>query len=205
LDLPHLHSTLLGKMQPQDQQRRIPVTGRLFVSLLGAATFVAPLCAAAASISASYHQLAGNHWFADFVVTGDGSPSVINNFTVYFPDTSFAALALNSSPATWDSLVVQPDTALQSPGFMDSLALGSGIATGTSLGGFEVAFNYLGQGTPPALHFDINDANFQPVFSGITVAAIPEPEMAWLTLLGLGVIAGTRIRKQAQDQKEAQA
>jgi hypothetical protein len=29
--------------------------------------------------------------------------------------------------------------------------------------------------------------------------------MAWLMLLGLGAIAGTRIRKQGQAQKEAQA
>jgi len=177
------------------------VKGRLLALLLGAATFVAPLSAAAASISASYHQVAGNHWFADFVVTGDGTPSVINDFTIYFPDTSFAGLVLNLTPANWDSLIIQPDTTLHSPGFLDSLALASGIATGTSLGGFEVAFNYLGLGTPPALHFDINDASFRPVFSGITVAAVPEPQMAWLMLVGLGAIAGTRVRKQRQVQK----
>jgi MYXO-CTERM domain-containing protein len=188
-------------MQPQGQQKETSVKGRLLASLLGASVLVAPLCAAAASISASYHQVAGNHWFADFVVTGDGSPSVIKDFTIYFPDTSFASLALNSSPANWDSLIVQPDTALKSPGFLDSLALGSGIATGASLGGFEVAFNYLGAGTPPALRFDVNDANFQPVFSGVTVAAVPEPEMAWLMLLGLGAIAGRRIRRQREDRR----
>jgi PEP-CTERM motif-containing protein len=181
------------------------VKARLLASLLGAATLLAPLCAAAASISASYHQLAGDHWLADFVVTGDGSPSLINDFTVFFPDTSFAALVLNTSPANWDSLIIQPDTTLHSPGFLDSLALGSGIATGASLGGFEVAFNYLGNGTPPALHFDVNDANFHPVFSGVTVAAVPEPEVAWLMLLGLGAIAGARVRKQRQARNGSQA
>ena len=179
--------------------------GRLLASLLGVTTLVAPLCAAGASISASYHQVAGNHWFADFVVTGDGSPPVIRGFTIYFPDTSFAGLALGSSPASWDTLIVQPDTALHSAGFLDSLALGSGIATGASLGGFEVAFNYLGGGTPPALSFDINDANFQPVFSGVTVAAVPEPQIAWLMLLGLGAIAGNRVRKQGQMGKGSNA
>ena len=179
--------------------------GRLFASLLGAAILVAPLCSTAASISANYHQVAGNRWFADFVVTGDGSPSVINDFTVYFPDTSFAAIALNASPVNWDSLIVQPDTTLHSPGFLDSLALASGIGTGISLGGFEVAFTFLGQGTPLALHFDINDANFRPVFSGTTVAAVPEPEMAWLMLLGLGAIAGARVRKQRQVQQGSAA
>jgi len=181
------------------------VKARLLASLLGTAILVAPLCAAAASISASYHQTVGNRWFADFVVTGDGSPSLIKNFTIYFPDTSFAALVLDTSPAGWDSLIAQPDTTLHSPGFLDSLALGSGIPTGASVGGFEVAFNYLGQGTPPALHFDINDANFQPVFSGITVAAVPEPEIAWLMLLGFGAMAGARVRSQRQVQKEVKA
>ena len=138
-------------------------------------------------------------------MTGDGSPSVINDFTVYFPDTSFAAIAFNASPVNWDSLIVQPDTTLHAPGFLDSLALGAGIATGASLGGFEVAFNYLGQGTPPALRFDINDANFHPVFSGVTVAAIPEPEVALLMLLGLGAIAGRRIRKQAEVRQGSKA
>ena len=179
--------------------------GRLIASMLGAVILIAPLCAPAASISASYQQVAGNHWFADFVVTGDGSPAVINNFTVYFPDTSFAALVLNASPGNWDSLIIQPDATLHSPGFLDSLALGSGIATGASLGGFEVAFNYLGQGTPPALHFDINDANFQPILSGVTVVAIPEPEVAWLMLLGLGVIAGNRVRQHGQARNGSKA
>jgi len=91
--------------------------------------------------------------------------------------------------------------ALHSAGFLDSLALGSGIAAGASLGGFEVRFTFLGQGTPPALRFDINDASFHPVFSGVTtVAAIPEPQIAWLMLLGLGALAGARMRQQKQLQ-----
>jgi PEP-CTERM motif len=174
---------------------------RLVASLLGAAAIVAPLCAGAASISATFHQVAGTQWLGDFAVSGDGAPAVIMDFTIYFPDASFSSLALKTSPVNWDSLIVQPDTTLHSPGFLDSLALGGGIASGASLGGFEVAFNYLGQGTPPALHFDINDANFQPVFSGVTVAAVPEPEVAWLMLLGLGAMAGNRFRKQGQVRK----
>jgi hypothetical protein len=173
----------------------------LLASLLGAAALIAPLHAAGASIGATYRAVSGNHWTVDFVVTGDGSPSVINDFTVYFPDASFAALAVGASPASWDSLVVQPDVTLHSPGFFDSLALGSGIANGVALGGFEVTFSYLGSGNPPPLRFDINDANFHPVFSGLTtttVAAIPEPESALLIALGLGAIAGARVRKQGR-------
>jgi hypothetical protein len=182
------------------------VKGRLLASLLGVAALAAPLHAAGAGISATYHPLAGSQWLVDFVVTGDGAPPVIDDFTIYFPETSFAGLVLNSRPSGWDSLIVQPDVGLHSAGFLDSLALGSGIGTGASLGGFEVEFSFLGQGTPPTLHFDINDANFQPLFSGVTtLAAIPEPEIAWLMLLGLGAIAGARMRKQKHIQSEIAA
>ena len=170
---------------------------RLLALLLGAATLAAPVCSGAASISASFHQLTGNQWSADFVVTGDGAPPVIGDFTLYFPETSFAALSLGASPAGWDSLIVQPDAALHSPGFFDSLALGPGIANGASVGGFQVKFSFLGAGSPPPLRFDINDANFHAIYSGLTtVTAVPEPEIAWLLLIGLGAVAGRRMHQQ---------
>jgi hypothetical protein len=175
---------------------------RLLALLLGAATIGAPLSSAAASISATFHQIAGSQWMADFVVTGDGSPSVISDFTIYFPDASFAMLSLGASPAGWDSLIVQPDTALHSPGFLDSLALGTGIGTGASVSGFDVKFSFLGAGTPPPLRFDINDANFHAVYSGLTivtaVAAVPEPETVVLLLVGLGALGGRRMRQIRQ-------
>ena len=171
----------------------------LLATLLGTAAFVAPLHAVGAVISATYHPLTGQQWTVDFTVTGDGSPSVISDFTVYFPVASFTALALGASPSAWDSLVVQPDANLQSAGFLDSLALGGGIGNGASVGGFDVRFTFLGAGNPPPLRFDINDANFHAVYSGLTtaaVAAIPEPETVWLMLLGLGAIAGARLRQR---------
>lgn len=169
----------------------------LLASLIGAAALIAPLHAIGAGINATYKPLSGNQWLVDFTVTGDGSPSVINDFTIYFPDASFASLSLALSPAGWDSLVVQPDTTLHSPGFLDSLALGTGIGTGASVGVFEVKFSFLGAGTPGPLRFDINDANFHAIYSGLTtVTAVPEPEIAWLLLIGLGAVAGRRMRQQ---------
>ena len=171
-------------------------------SIIGAAALMAPLHAVSAGINATYRPLTGTQWAVDFVVTGDGTPTVINNFTIYFPETSFAALSLASSPAGWDSLVIQPDTALHSPGFLDSLALGAGIGSGTSVGGFGVRFSFLGSGNPLPLRFDINDANFHAVYSGLTsVTAVPEPEIAWLMVLGLGAIGGARMRKLRQQRQ----
>ena len=169
----------------------------LLASLIGAAALIAPLHAIGAGINATYKPLSGNQWLVDFTVTGDGSPSVINDFTIYFPDASFASLSLALGPAGWDSLVVQPDTTLHSPGFLDSLALGTGIGTGASVGVFEVKFSFLGAGTPGPLRFDINDANFHAIYSGLTtVTAVPEPETAWLLLIGLGAVAGRRMHQQ---------
>jgi PEP-CTERM motif len=171
-------------------------------SLIGAAAVLAPLHAVGAGISAAYHPLTGNQWAVDFVVTGDGTPAVIGDFTIYFPDTSFAALSVAASPAAWDSIVVQPDTALHSPGFLDSLALAGGIGSGVSVSGFQVKFNFLGTGNPLPLRFDINDANFHAVYSGLTsVTAVPEPETAWLILLGLGAIGGARMRRHGQQRR----
>jgi len=182
------------------------VKGNLLASLIGAAALVAPLHAVGAGINATYHPLVGNQWAVDFTVTGDGSPSVINDFTIYFPDATFASLSLAASPAGWDSLIVQPDTTLHSPGFLDSLALGAGIGTGASLGGFEVKFSFLGGGSPPPLRFDINDANFHAIYSGLTsVTAVPEPETAWLLLVGLGAFAGRRMRQQRHQRQTRSA
>ena len=192
-------------MNPRSALRgaQINVKHGLLAVLLGTGAFLAPCLAIGAGISATYHPIAGGHWTVDFAVTGDGNPSVINDFTIYFPDTSFAALSLGASPAGWDSLIVQPDVALHSAGFLDSLALGSGIPTGASVGDFQVMFDYLGLGTPPALRFSVNDANFQPVFSGLTtVAAVPEPELVWLMVLGLSAIAGARVRKRKDIETE---
>ena len=178
----------------------------LLASLIGAAALIAPLHAIGAGINATYKPLSGNQWLVDFTVTGDGSPSVINDFTIYFPDASFASLSLALSPAGWDSLVVQPDTTLHSPGFLDSLALGTGIGTGASVGVFEVKFSFLGAGTPGPLRFDINDANFHAIYSGLTtVTAVPEPEIAWLLLIGLGAVAGRRMHQQRNQHQPRSA
>jgi len=105
------------------------VKRNLLASLIGAAALIAPLHAIGAGINATYKPVSGNQWLVDFVVTGDGAPAAINDFTIYFPDASFASLSLGASPGGWDSIVVQPDTTLHSPGFLDSLHSAPASAT----------------------------------------------------------------------------
>lgn len=163
----------------------------LLVSTLGLA-----FAARAAVITAAYTPLGGDHWSVQFVAINDGTPSTISGFTIYFPETEFTALTLNSNPATWDTLVVQPDLGIPAAGFLDSLALlpGDELSLGQSIGGFEVAFTFLGQGAPGSLAFDIVDRSFQVLFSGRTTApgvnGVPEPT----TPLLLVVAAAMAIR-----------
>lgn len=98
-------------------------------------------------------------------------------------------MLLLGSPVAWDSLVIQPDAALASAGFLDAQLLsGAGLTSGQSAQGFSLQFSYLGQGRPPELPFEIVDANYQVLYSGITspVTPVPEPTGAALLLLGLG-------------------
>lgn len=150
--------------------------------------------ALATVIDSVYTPLGGSSWIVDLTITHDGFPSSIVNFTVDFPD--FTGLVLVASPASWDSLLVQPDPNIPDDGFLDSLARTPADAlTGGSLGGFRVQFSYAG--TPGALPFVISDVSFTPVFAGTTVVTVvPEPAAALLAALGLAVV-GLRVSRSA--------
>jgi hypothetical protein len=139
----------------------------------------------AAGINAVYQPLGGSDWQVSFTLIADGAPASLSEFSVYFPETSFTSLSLLASPAPWDSLVVQPDTALPARGYLDGLLpdRSAGLTAGQSQGGFVVKFSYLGIGAPGALNFDILDANFVPVASGST-SLVPEPSRIALSLSG---------------------
>jgi hypothetical protein len=52
-----------------------------------------------------------------------------------------------------------------------------------------VSFTYTPGGLPVALPFMVNDANFTPLFAGLTtVTAVPEPAAAVLAAIGLAVV-----------------
>lgn len=156
------------------------------------------MCAGAAnavSIDATYQPLGGTDWQVAFTLHADGTPAEVSAFSIYFPETSFGTLTLQASPASWDSLVVQPDTALASPGYLDALLPAPGLTAGQSQGGWVVRFNYLGAGTPGALNFDIHDADFNVIATGQT-PVVPEPATVSMLLAGALALALWRARRR---------
>jgi len=130
----------------------------------------------AATISYSVQQLSGNRWTYEYDVSAQASDSEIREFTIFFDRNLFSHLQVMDTPAQWDSLVVQPDQALASNGFFDALALGAGLAPGDSVGGFRIAFDFLGTGTPGDQSFDIVDPDtFETLSSGRTSSSTPPP------------------------------
>ena len=176
--------------------------GRRFVSSLFFLFSV--LCISRVSAAVITYEVAnagGNRWTYEYSISTTASDPAIDEFTIYFDLDRFANLAVESAPAGWDPLVIQPDPGLAADGFFDALALAGGIAPGGSLGGFSVSFDFLGSGTPGAQPFDIVDpSTFLVIASGTTQAdggtAVPEPGSGWLVAAALGLLVHARGRRQ---------
>jgi MYXO-CTERM domain-containing protein len=159
-----------------------------------AAALLAPTFSQASLVTHQYAALGGTHWAVNFAVVNDGSPASFAGFSVYFTPGAFSNLSLASSPAGWDSVVIQPDLALPSPGFFDTFAIAaqSVPGVGQSQAGFRVLFDWTGPTPDPGrLRFTLNDANFNVIGQGLTV---PEPGSVLLAALGLGALALTQRR-----------
>jgi hypothetical protein len=133
-----------------------------------------------ATIDYSLTDLGGNRFEVEYAVTNDLAVD-IEQVSVYFDVFSYENLQITTPLADWDELVLQP--ALTPPfvqdGLYDALALGSGIPTGTRLGGFSLSFDWLGSGTPGSQYFEISDpTNFQVLDSGHTRATPPANAVA---------------------------
>ena len=155
----------------------------------------------AALITFDATNIAGNTWLYDYTVENTGGFD-IEEFSIYFDYTLYENLVNESAPANWDPLAVQPDTGLPDDGFYDALALVAGIASGDTLSGFSIQFDYLGANAPGSQPYDIFDPiSFNVLASGNTQSAtqtVPEPAIFWLLLSGLGLlIRHERIRSMA--------
>jgi hypothetical protein len=150
---------------------------------------LACLPARAAVMTAQFSQTAGQ-WEVALNIINDGTPPSIANFTVFFDGPSFSSLTTLASPAGWDSIVVQADPGLASPGFFDSAASATEVlGAGQSQSGFVVGFAYTGVGAPSSLRYQIHDESFTVLlFEGQTVP-VPEPAAWLLGLAGLGIVA----------------
>jgi hypothetical protein len=167
------------------------------LALAMATMLIAAPASQAAVVLSDYQLIEPGRWVVDFTVINDGTPALISNFTIDLPD--FTDLVLLDSPATWDTLLVQPDPSIPDDGFLDSFAIdpADALTLGESIDGFRVQFDFAG-GVPPALPFVISDSSFTPLFSGTTrVSAVPEPTSALLAALGLcGVGLGAARRSR---------
>lgn len=167
---------------------------RLAAALLVAAAFPA---AQAADIAYTATSLGGSSWRYDYVVTNTDLPG-LDEFSIFFDRASFSGLAVSATPSGWSSIALQPSETLD--GVFDSLALNNSLAPGASLGGFSVNFTFLAQGVPGAQPFQIVDPfdGNAVLQTGMTIAAIPEPQALALLLAGILPTAWwARRRRQA--------
>lgn len=168
-----------------------------FLTSLGLAAVLAAasLGSQAAVVTSHYTAGTGTRWTVDLTVANDdGAPPLLSGFTVYFSENLFAGLQLLATPTTWDSIVIEPDPAIPDAGFLDSYAVdpADALAPGQSQAGFRVAFDYLGQGAPQSLFFEIVDANYAVLASGqsvVTLAPQAVPEPGSIVLAGLALAA----------------
>ncbi len=172
---------------------------RKFVTTIAAGIGLqaASLTAQAAIVNAVFTNLGGGHHYSAGVeVVNDGAPATLSAFTLYFDETRYTNFFLTGSPSTWDTLLIQPDLGIPAAGFLDSFAIDplDALQLGQSQAGFSFTFDYIGQGLPGGMTFDINDADFNVLFSGrsadtfVTTNTVPEPGGAWLVLAALAGI-----------------
>lgn len=151
--------------------------------------------ASATVITTHLTNIIGNSWEAEYVIENDSLGSPIEEFTIWFDLGLYENISVVSTPADWDPLVIQPDPNIPDNGFYDALALSSGILSNSTLGGFTVAFDWLGGNSSKSQSFEVIDPlTFNTLETGNTViASVPEPKS--IALLALGLISLLSFRK----------
>jgi hypothetical protein len=162
-----------------------------------AMVFSSALCLFTAGAAKAYaikyesSALGGTQYKYDFRIVNDAGPAV-KELSIFFSASTFANLALAASLPDWDVFVAQPDTNLPADGFVDLLALGAGLSTGSELTGLSITFDFLGSGAPSSLRYQIlNAETLGVIFEGRTtpVAVTAIPELPVYALLMAGALA----------------
>jgi hypothetical protein len=165
---------------------------------LGTALLIAAAYPAAQAVDIGYTAtpLGGSSWRYDYVVTNSDLPA-LDEFGIFFDRASYSDLTVSASPASWSSIALQPTSSVD--GLFDSLALNQSLPLGGSVGGFSVSFTYLASGMPGVQGFQVIDPfNGSAVLqTGVTIAAIPEPQTLALLLAGIVPIVGWARRRRA--------
>lgn len=151
--------------------------------------------ATAATVTADLIKVGGNTWDASFTVEA-GVGQTVEAFSIYFDWTQVSNLVVWASPADWDSLAIPEDAALMSDGYLDALALATGISDSEALGGFIARFDWADAAGPAMLRYTINDPlTFAALEAGVMdlrVAGGPstvDESPTWMLLLAAGLVS----------------
>lgn len=163
---------------------------------LGVSLLLLVNSAFADTIFFTVENLGGNQWEYNYTLENTGADP-LEAFSIFFDFRDYENLAVTGSPADWDSIVLQPDLGLPDDGIFDSLSFGGLLDPGDILGGFSVAFDFLGVGVPGEQFFEFYDPlDFSVVIDGASEAAVvPEPGTLALMLSGLLFLA-FRLRRE---------
>jgi hypothetical protein len=118
---------------------------------------IASWAAANAQVTYTATDISGETWQYDYTIN---NPLLVpaSEFTIFFNQNQFSNLSVLASPASWSSIVAQPDPGLPADGFFDTLSLTTGLLPGASQSGFSVQTTYSGTGTPGSQIFNIVDS-----------------------------------------------
>ncbi len=167
-------------------------------------TFALLLClinpAKAALINTEFSELVGNQGTVDITLSLSAS-EVMNGLSLYFSESLFADLAIITSPAEWDSIVIQPD-ALLGAGFFDSFNI-DGLTSGFA----RISFTWLAavpfESALQVLDYEFYNADYEIIDSGVSsavVSSVSEPSL-WM-LIAIGLLA-VGMRRRACNTRAA--